>query len=1342
MNIKQLYDQLTKIFPMQDEEMIFIESLDEASRAKLGPSTLTSFQIREIITDATLNNEQKRNHLEAFLINKIKTEGHTEQKNIFKFALKLSLLSRGYFTDDLGQLEKQLLLLPCHDFLNPDIQFLNDPGNIHSLWQNINVIRLELSNCFSKTESYCSKLEKLAKLIRDILYKYQHLNPEPNTEQEKLTSQEKNKTFLLNLIKTALNLINDAMLQTNDNEWSLWTSAALESLDYHKDLKSQSDDNELEQYVHRDRSNYFLTFLKASNDPIYVYVENQLLKYHYMNLSETSESSLDTLPTIEAIKNTETPVETLQKMKVIEDAFSEAYQLLLAANKDADFIKKAIQCAIILENNGSSIGTFIRTAAYVLAEPLSLNQWLRHFETLQCIAIPYRWRTKIFDIWFVLAEFFSKNYSEACVFYKEAEITCKKQINNTNTNVNIVTSVPRYSKQVQYQLSKYLLQIATDDFDKIEQSDLKIIIDDLLNSENPYCFAEIIRILCSNSDLREILTSAIEKKYCREFSDPRIFCEQVLQKTEFNKYLIIWGPLTCSTGLNNRYIPVDVLSAETKISDTIQFKHCTQVRQQLRHVLNDKKETTMVVPCGFSYLKVLEKKLYHFSSRLMPDLTDNTLYDAFNFTHNRKGLRDAVVALLFFYDGNYYAAEKMARLSLKCHSSTNIELKPQHESNPSTLPSVIGTPTHGSPERPRKLSLRLNVIAVKKNNSDSPEISPRPYEQHPHLSNSRSINIPTLKALRDSDHSFPSSSGRTASPQFPLSPGRSPSGSIDIPLPITKSPRAPSFIASKTGGASPLPINLEQNNASPLGHLIKAMILWETRLKNNNKRSRSDVLSFQHELSETQGCSIPDEERNFITGLRWLYYLLSKNPSTQKRDEIWLTDRDKAQYITVKKEVEADDKRMIQINEGQERDLDEYTLFKIARYYLYNKPTSENPNTKKFAPAVLIIFQFLKSYIDKYPNTKPHLIEKDLEDLARSLKNAVFIDGYFPAIPAYLACYSLAHPPVLEASEIMTSGLTPADRVELIKNALTYSEHYTPFPINSTQVMTEQLKIIDMNEEQQLVLTRSYSVENIIAFNHRFDCLPIKISFGDSIISIDLIKQNENCVWQCKLIPDGEDESSFINDLESLQKLFLRAARVYSYCNKVNISYDQIILRQDNCLIITHADIAIIGLIFLVEGKLSIKLTRSDAASLIALLNAAKSLPITSWRWKETHARLQNFAPRIQNSKTDGPAKDLDPDELRSKLIPLSPPQEHGVSPRGHFSPPPSKQRSSLILANPRRASNADLLAHSGPTSPRGLQSSLSKRDSGKVTIPDGSSGSISGNRSRSVTESSLSKKK
>ncbi len=1384
MNEKQLFDQLIKIFPIQDDEIFFIESLDETQKNALDPSILTSFRIREILTDTTLNNEQKRNHLEAFLINKIKTEGDSPKKNIYKLALKLSLHSRGYFTDDLGRLEKQLLMLPCQDLFNPDSQFSNDPVSIHLLWQHINAIRIEFSNCFGKPESYCSKLEQLAKLIRAILYKYQHLNPEPDTEKVQLSIQEKNKQFLLTFIDNASNLINDAMVQTNEDEWSLWTSAALESLDYHKDLKSQSEPDKTEQAVHGDRSNYFLNFSKAFNDPICVHVENQLLKHSSTDLSDSSdssdnsESSPDLYAMIEAIKNKDTSVEKTEKLRVIEKFFLEACQLLSAGEKQTDFVSRAIQCAIILENNGCSLGTFVRTTACILAEPLSLKQWRGHFETLQCIAIPKRWRSQISDIWFVLAEFFSKNYSEACVFYKDATIACKKQIKLLEPKITSDNNdTPRYSKHEQYILCRYLIQLTDDGFNQKDKPVLDQFIAEFLESKNPHCIAQIVRMLCADSDLREPASNAIQKKYSHDFTNPRIFCEQVLQKTDFNKYLIIWSPLICSTALNKRYLPVINFAQESDTSDAMQFKHCTQIRQQLRHVLFDQLQSTIVVPCGFSYLRVLENKLFDLTSRLMSDHTRNSLYDALCFTHNRQGLREAIVALLFFYDGNYHAAQQMAMLSLKAHSNTHTELQPPNKTITSSLLSVIGTPISGSPELPRKLSPRLLAVSpVKTPPPDSPDGSPRPNEFHTQPLSSQVLSvpssakkIPSLKMLRDSDSGTPSSNGRSASPLFQLSPTRSPSGTMDIPFSNSKSPRSRSFILAKTGSATLLTSSVDKKNPTPLGHLIKAMIIWETRLKNNNMRSSTDVTSFQTELTETQDFSIPEEERNFITGMRWLYYLMSYNHSTQQRDKLWLLEGDESLYKKTIADVRADTKRMAQFKKNSESSLPkyttskiddvredkkrvtelnkkieiilhEYTTFKIARHYLYNKQSRHNPNTKKFPPAILIIFQFLKSYIEKYPPTEPHLIGKDFEELARLLKDSVYIEGYFPAIPAYLSCYSLAHPPTSEDSELITTGLTPLDRITLIKNALIYSEFCAPFPPNTTLIISEQLKTIEATEQQKLVATRLYPLETSKAFDHQFDCLPIKINFGESIISIDLKTHNECYVWRCKFL--NEDEGSFVNDLESLQQQFQRVARIYSYCKKVDLPHNQIIFRQDNLLVITHADIAIIGLIFLAEGKLSIKLTPSEIAPLVELLNEAKSLKETTWQWEGTYARLQNFVPRFQVSNSDDSAKALDADELRNKLRPLSPSQEQIGSPRGHLSPPPSKQRSSLMLASPRRGSTADLLAHSLPSSPRGQANTPSKRDSGKVSIPDGSSGSISGNRSRAATDAAQFRKK
>lgn len=1361
MNIKQLYTQLTKIFLVTDEEITLLDTLAYDQLNLFAPFTLASYQIRKILTDVTLNDETKRNHLEAFLIEKIKSEDNIQSRESYSLALRISLHARGYFTDDLGQLEKLLLLLPLEDSLNPDQKFANNPLVNQILWLQINKVRVELLHCFNIQESYCSKLERLAKAMRRIINKHHHLKSDSTTATTEKEIQESIRLFISNFLDKALKQIDEAMVQKNNDDWSLWASAALEGLDYIRDLTSQTSIDHIELSKHQTRLTYFVTFLHAFNEPICIYINSELTK-----------SSIIPLEKLEEMKNSATLPEIREKSLKNNELFLKAYQSITAVDKPIDFLNRIFQIAIALESDGCSIGTFIRITACIMTEPLSHKQWLSYLEILKCIAVPLQWQNQLSDIWLVLAEFFVKNYSNDRVFFKEAALSC---ITKTNTppqcNVTEISdieilsgllqqlkqdslkerpsqkNITLYTKNTQYALCKFLIQ-DTRDYDIIDTPILDGIITELLDSKNPYCLAEIVKVLSVNSILKDSADRVVEIKYNSDTKNPRVFCEQVLQPMNFNKYFLIWGPLVCREAINPNYLPTNTIE-DLHFTDEIQLTRCVHVRHQLREELFNDALNPNIVSCGFMYLKVLDKKLYELQFRLMSNRNINKLFYALNFTEGRPGLIQAVYALLFFYNGNYYAAEQMADLSLQYAPVFQKEEKRTSHilTSASIQPSIIGTPDGGnSPETQRKLfspppktSPRLIITPTAP--AESPETSPRSAPSLP-----TNTGLP-LKLLRVSDPSS-LSNGRTSSPSstriganrspsevsdISSSPinstrtrsitinNRSPNGPNDLSSTIS-SPRVRSLTIHKIPSNTSLSSNLESKRSTTLGYLIKAMIMWETRLKNNKHRSETDIAQFKTLLESTQKSSEPDEERNFITGMRWLCYLNSYNESTRKYDILWLLGNDKEQYKSNKGNIKTKDKaRIRQIQSLKEGDLREYTLYKLVRYYLTNKQSTDNPNTKKFPPALLIIYQYLGLYMKKYPPTDPLLIEKEKEEFARSLKESLYLAGYFPAIPTYLNQYSLAHPIKEEDAEVITTGFTPLDRIALIKLALKYSETTFPFQPMDTETISKHLREIEASEHSKLESIRSYKEEIPQGFKSQFVCLPIKISTDISQLHINFI-ENDKKHYDCCIQSNSDD-------FESLHQLFLRATRVYSYCKKVTLSTENIVLCQNNSIIIKHADIAVLGILFLVDLKItSLLLPKFEIAPLRRFLIEAYALKDTTWQWYGTYKRLHNFMQHTEAPSIDEGSKDLDSEELRARLIPLSPTSEQqssSSSPRSGSSITPFKTRGSLIMKTVRRGSTADVSSGSSPCSPRGNANTPSRRDSGKVSIPDTSDGSM-----------------
>ena len=168
MNIELLLKQLKGVFP-------------ELPESATEPSDILN-RIETILRDRSLNIEERADILEAYLIEHIDTSTNIHFSHLFKLALKIVLLNRGYFTDMLGKLESLLLLLPEDNAL---IDLKNKPARgseeRKKSWLDqlghvfINSVRIKISECVDQPGSLPTKIRQLLRLVKELCRQHQGL---------------------------------------------------------------------------------------------------------------------------------------------------------------------------------------------------------------------------------------------------------------------------------------------------------------------------------------------------------------------------------------------------------------------------------------------------------------------------------------------------------------------------------------------------------------------------------------------------------------------------------------------------------------------------------------------------------------------------------------------------------------------------------------------------------------------------------------------------------------------------------------------------------------------------------------------------------------------------------------------------------------------------------------------------------------------------------------------------------------------------------------------------------------------------------------------------------------
>ncbi len=1211
--LSQNIDDILSSTSLDDQKKLTeINALLVKTHNLISNDSVTAYGIHEILTDNSLNLEQKRNSLEASLINNIQQEKDLSRIKLFKLALKIELYDRGYFTDEAGQLECRLLMPPEGKSNNPDFFCSKHPSKAPEIWHHVNRIRSEISLCFDGPEPYCAKLERLAKIINGLIKRYNQLKPDPSLSQEESAFYEKSNGFLLTYLNTVANTIKKFMVQKQDQDWSLWASASLEVIIYLEHIKSDNyikyiggsnDDQKrekikaLELETHLNRARYFISQSKHFNEPIAYYLEHKLFTPH---------TDLNATLKIFSEKSAR---------HFNPDDFLTAYNILLNYHTKPEELCKSHESACAIERNGHSLGLFIRTVTYIFTHPLSKELLNEYLDQLQLIAIPTRWRIHVANLWFCLSDFlFDRFIKSEEIFLKEAALLCVDQIydNRYPSECKTISNHKRaklngneIDQKTELAPLQDLLptnasfpsskkdQLLLCEFYSSNQNQLnRELISNLLTIVNPYSYSAIIHLLESDSPAKKYAVEAVAAKFGEQNTNPLIFCEKILFPIPFNGYFNIWQRLKIQS-LEKNYSPSVVEWHEFGFSsDNIRYKLLNEIRYYLQTVMFEKLTNPgCIIPGGCNILTDIDTEIHGLVLSIIR-AHHETKTNSFAFARNREGLLQAIYALLLLEEKNYNGALLMAELSIM--------------TAPSASEAMVSPKLASQPETP--------IQPLPQNDSTHPTVRKALFMKHSKQGGSEN------KLDSKSSKRTPStvSSGKFSSSESRLPHMRSPESKSDPslrPLPLSPRSLAPSSQIISLG-----------NRPTCLGHLIKALVFWDTRLRENQNRKKEDITKFVQALNDAR--LAPDiQEHRFISGMIWMVFLDSRGINKGiDGDSFILLPAERALLDTPEKVLTPERRQYIA---KMQLDETEQCIYEIALEHFEAACTSDNDNALMFPPAIVAIYKNFMYHKKDLACDDSATIEKKQYYWAKLLHKAIFDLGYLPALNWHAQTISHAEAPQKTSNfEVLKLIESKADLLRFLKEAILVAEQYIYVLPEIKSSSQEQLSLHEKEEGTLKLSILGYTREIPKPFEAAFIKLQFEMKYHHSTL-----------VCQSVMRKDGTQKHEFVitcfsahkenvtRDSKFLHQQFLRAQFIYSCCKVVSFSPDEpVVLLNESQIIIRHADVVIKGLIRITQANDTIfKLDKTQVEPLITFLDAASKLPMNTWQWNNTYVQLEEF---------------------------------------------------------------------------------------------------------------------
>jgi hypothetical protein len=1001
-------------------------------------SQLVLNKIEIILGDRAASLEERIDRLEAYLIEAIYHVAIPRQNYLYKLALKTVHHNRGLYTDDLGKLEKILLMLgldnaPVNLRANRRLSLGDDRANWRTALGDkfINKISVKISECNDQPNSPAAKIHYLMRLLKGWAKKHKGLN--------------------LDYINLCLAKVREYKIITSTIEHSIWAEASLATLHRLKVLNAANKKLPLKGTVtmakaayleqvaiQKERAHYYTQQSENLLEPIGYYVEDCV-----KNLVTAV-----TLPNaVIAINNTQ-PLENLETLKIRTitqdrqghtndiDCFSMSHHIITQHNVNQQTFGLLLGFAHRLKKSNNPFGTCIKLIATIMATDLTEDLCSYYFSKLQDLVVPLQWRQKTAELWLSLSEHFHRHFTQDRVFYKKYALTYARLITEkygakahlmaklqaakiTKNDVSIQTYSEQlqqlcqmetceahapgdegYSKQMQYLLVKYLIDRDSEspsyaaaidtqsDIDSttqqlLEQREVDKYIN-LMTEKYPHGIEIAIQhLLNKDSRANSAVCRAVRLLYGEKFLNPLKLCE-LLDDQAFNRHLIIWGPIYCQAITNNLQPTAIKAWRDLGFNDiAINFKLYTYVRSLLYAEITGEK---MLVPDSHDYLLELDTCLITISLELIDEIKKDIHSKFFAFARNSPGLLEALLGELALAEYNYPLVEQLAKKSILFCTD--------HVISPRKSALVIMSPRQApelmAQESPRKSVSAQQLLSPPTTRSRSSSFSRRGGTQIP-VAEEQSEETISPSALGSSMKKIGLLGRRGSvirSASANISDNQLGEKYSQSPPKASSAPPSSFKLLGKNGDT--LPNNQESKTVpSFLGYFLYALVIWHTKLKDVNVRSLADIKEFKKALNDARSSRENEQEHYYIKARIWLMY------QETKRDKLWISEDDLQQLEDDLHKFKATTYGQSGTFRSDENRFD-YLIIKQAKSKL-KRALQHN----MFPPASLTLAKDIYYWQTFYYDKDPEKLAEYLAETVGYLEEAIGTHGYNPSLYYY-----------------------------------------------------------------------------------------------------------------------------------------------------------------------------------------------------------------------------------------------------------------------------------------------------------------------------------------------------
>lgn len=1248
MNIKLLQFRIKLILPSTGKNWVAIRQ-----------------EVDSLIENDRITEEDRINNVEHYLINCITWSENSNDTSALKICIKLILLHRGYFTDSLGILEYKLFELAFEKIPkmiserhhgNPWIAVLTQPFIIKILSATM--------PCFDNSHPLPERLWAVMKQILMLL----------DEHHDRLEHQ---------YLEYCLSKVHEHKILTSTLEHSIWASAALESLKYlekiietlesYKGRNIQSADKTTinnRADTHLRRAKYFVQQCQLLAEPIGDYVDTHLShmeytirrlknKFHLLQ-SRSLKTELSKCEESIVPKRSQSIFEHQEKIMQNNSCVISARNFFTSHGNATIALEAARSFSQQLRKNDNPIGIFIDTIIDILTAPPTKSACKKGFYKLQNIVVPKAWRHLIGQLWLYLAEGLEQYQSEEKPYIakhiklilqqitpkygEKIHLLARIQIARFHNNLTLVTHLtneleryneqhpgenldeilPCYAKQHQYDYVYHLLHTEISTASDLAPSPMLRIKSSLrgrhlkqidAKKESEQLCQRLTPLL--NDDypygLEVLIHCLLEEPDTLDYVNGR----NVVSATYGNKYT---NPLQ----LCERKLEKQVFNRQLLIWTDI------YINAQNNNTLTE--QIAKWRECELNDTDI-EYKIYNYArSMLFSGMNQDTI------------LVPGSCELLMDIDKKLYEITMELMANIKRDDIENL--------------------FHFAKNHPGLLEASFAQLAEREHN-------------------------PTLAALL-------AKSSISFATQASLSP-RKPKKTPNIPS-LESSPKVSRRKSASSRNASNSEINPEVfklaikklTSPSHLGHLILVSSLWETKLKNKRNRDAQAITDFQENLRHAKN-SPSNSEKEYIQAAILFHYFNSQF------DELWLLPEELEAIGREFEEVKNSDRMASILGKDEKK---QYFIIQKIKNHLENAL-----NHDLYPPAAWMyakdIYYFESFYLDGDVEGLNEFIHKTLFYLEKAITC-----GYLPALYLYAII-------VKNNIDLFQEDGSLAVRLRLIKKFFDLSERYV-FILPSQKKEFEELIQIRENLERFCRAFDNEKEANIrntvlrhIDDNRQLASLArVNKSFRNSVQQIlserqKLFAEDNPCVMPlpfCDLkLPikftvntvDFElDHSSFENgktakalkitgqkkELVELQYFFEQAQKLFSYTKQVRFLTHKPVIQNREGIIITHAEIATLGLVklcsdfsFLNDSEVK---KHTNLETLSKLLHEIYAFQSTIWQQPETYQRLDRLLSCLASEGKGGKTGSLKRPLRGSKLVLTEvPPNSPSLKPRRETSP-------------------------------------------------------------------------